>query len=57
MQSQEIKINDIWNNKKQDELRKFILFHSRKQTKERKLINQLLSIQYKMEDLLKSKRF
>ncbi len=56
MESQEILIDDIWNNEKQDELKQFILLHSNKQTKDRKLANELLSIQYKMEDLLENKK-
>jgi antitoxin HigA-1 len=53
MKNREIKIDEIWNDDKQDELRDFILFHSRKQTKERKLANELLSIQYKIEDYIR----
>lgn len=53
MKSQEIYISDIWNNNKQDKLRQFILLHSTKQTKERKLANELLSIQYKIEDYIR----
>ena len=54
MKDQEIQINEIWNDEKQDELKRFVLLHSEKQTKERKLANQLLSIQYKMEDYIKN---
>jgi antitoxin HigA-1 len=53
MKNQEIHANDIWNDNKQDELKQFILLHSEKQTKERKLTNQLLSIQYKIEDYIR----
>ena len=54
MKSQEIQIDEIWNDDKQDELKRFVLLHSEKQTKERKLANQLLSIQYKMEDYIRN---
>jgi antitoxin HigA-1 len=53
MKNQEIHVSDIWDDSKQDELKKFISFHSEKQTKERKLTNQLLSIQYKIEDYIR----
>ena len=54
MKNQEIQVNEIWNNEKQDELNQFILLHSKKQTEERKLANELLSIQYKMEDYIRN---
>ena len=54
MKGQEIQTNEIWNDEKQDELKQFVLLHSEKQTKERKLANQLLSIQYKMEDYIRN---
>ena len=54
MKAQEIQTNEIWNDEKQDELKRFVLLHSEKQTKERKLANQLLSIQYKMEDYIRN---
>ena len=53
MKNQEIQVNDIWNDDKQDELKQFVLLHSEKQTKERKLTNQLLSIQYQIEDYIR----
>jgi antitoxin HigA-1 len=49
MKNQEIHAND----NKQDELKQFILLNTEKQTKERKLTNQLLSIQYKIEDYIR----
>jgi plasmid maintenance system antidote protein VapI len=54
MKGQEIQVNDIWNDDKQGELKQFILLHSEKQSKERKLTNQLLSIQYKIEDYIRN---
>lgn len=54
MKSQEIQVNKIWNNEKQDELKQFVLLHAKKQTEERKLTNELLSIQYKMEDYIRN---
>ena len=53
MKGQEIQVNDIWNDDKQNELKQFIFLHSEKQTKERKLTNQLLSIQYQIEDYIR----
>jgi plasmid maintenance system antidote protein VapI len=52
MKGQEIQVNDIWNDDKQNKLKQFILLNAEKQTKERKLTNQLLSIQYKIEDYI-----
>lgn len=54
MKGQETQIDEIWNDEKQDELKRFVLLHSKEQTKERKLANQLLSIQYKMEDYIRN---
>jgi plasmid maintenance system antidote protein VapI len=54
MKGHEIQVNEIWNDDKQNELKQFILLHSEKQTKERKLTNQLLSIQYKIEDYIRN---
>jgi len=48
----EIKAKDIWNEQKQDELKKFILSHSDKQTRERKIKNELLSIRFQIEDYI-----
>lgn len=54
MKSKEIQINDIWNDKKKDELKNFISTHSAQQSKERILTNELLSIQYKLEDYIQN---
>lgn len=54
MKTKEIQIGDIWNDKKKDELKKFISSHSAKQSKERILTNELLSIQYKLEDYIQN---
>lgn len=53
MKNQEIQIEDLWNDKKRYELKKFISSNSAKQSKERLLANKLLSIQYKLEDYIK----
>lgn len=45
-------VNDIWNTKKKEDLKKFISTQSQKQSKERLLHNRLLSIQYKLEDYI-----
>ncbi|WP_445710197.1 helix-turn-helix transcriptional regulator [Flavobacterium sp.] len=54
MKSKEIKIEDIWNDKKKSGLKEFISANSVKQSKERMLTNKLLSIQYKLEDYIKN---
>jgi addiction module HigA family antidote len=52
MENQELLVNDIWNAKKKEDLKKFISTQSQKQSKERLLHNRLLSIQYKLEDYI-----
>lgn len=52
--NKEIKAVDIWNEEKTKGLKDFILSHSQKQTAERKLRNELLAIQYKLEDYIES---
>lgn len=52
MKAKEILTNNIWNDEKKVELKKFISAHSSKQSRERKLTNELLSIQYKLEDYI-----
>jgi len=52
MENQELLVNDIWNDKKKEDLKKFISTQSQKQSKERILHNRLLSIQYKLEDYI-----
>ena len=54
MKSKEIKIEDIWNDKKKSGLKEFISANSAKQSKERMLTNKLLSIQYKLEDYIQN---
>ncbi len=54
MKNKEIQIEDIWNDKKKGDLKKIISSHSAKQSKEQILKNQLLSIQYKLEDYIQS---
>ncbi|HMK07141.1 MAG TPA: hypothetical protein VK476_06405 [Flavobacterium sp.] len=46
----EVKESDIWNEGKMNKLREFIVSESQKQSPERKLRNELLSIKYLMED-------
>jgi plasmid maintenance system antidote protein VapI len=50
----EIEPNDIWNEGKKNDLKKLILSHSRKQSNERRLRNELLSIQYQIEDYIEN---
>lgn len=54
MKNKEIQINEIWNDKKRNELKDFIAVNSAKQSKERMLTNKLLSIQYKLEDYIQN---
>ncbi|PIF30792.1 hypothetical protein CLU81_1242 [Flavobacterium sp. 9] len=54
MKNKEIQISDIWNDKKKDDLKNIIKSHSSKQSREQILKNQLLSIQYKLEDYIQS---
>lgn len=54
MKNKEIKFEDIWNDKKKEDIKKAVLQHSSKQSKERILTNQLLSIQYKLEDYIQN---
>ena len=53
MKNKKIQISEIWNDEKKSSLKEFITTHSQKQSKERKLRNELLSIQYRIEDLFK----
>lgn len=54
MKAKEIEIKDIWNDKKERDLKEAILSHSATQSKERILTNKLLSIQYKLEDYIQN---
>lgn len=54
MKSKEIQITDIWDKEKSTSLSEFITVHSQQQTQERKLRNELLSIQYQIEDYIES---
>ena len=54
MKNKEIQVDDIWNDKKKNELKEFIALNSAKQSKERMLTNKLLSIQYKLEDYIQN---
>jgi len=54
MKNKELEIKDIWNEKKKAELKEFVSSHSRQQSKERLLVNKLLSIQYRMEDYIRN---
>jgi antitoxin HigA-1 len=54
MENKEIEITEIWNDKKSDSLKGFIISQSQKQSKERKLKNDLLAIQYQIEDYIET---
>lgn len=50
----EIKVKDIWNEQKKNDLKKFILSQSEKQSQERKIKNELLSIRFQIEDYIEN---
>lgn len=52
----EISVQDIWNEDKSNKLKDFILQESKKQSRERKLRNELLSIKYKIEDYIENEQ-
>ncbi len=54
MKNKEIVPTKIWNEKKKKSLSDFIITHSQKQTKERKLRNELLAIKYQIEDYIET---
>lgn len=54
MKKKEVQLNSIWNDEKRKSLGEFILANSEKQTKERKIQNELLSIKYQIEDYIDS---
>ncbi|MCP9763075.1 helix-turn-helix transcriptional regulator [Lacihabitans soyangensis] len=54
MENKEIEITEIWNDKKSDSLKDFIISQSQKLSKERKLKNDLLAIQYQIEDYIET---
>lgn len=54
MKNKEIKFEDIWDDKRKEGVKEFIATQSAKQSKEQKLTNKLLSIQYKLEDYIEN---
>jgi antitoxin HigA-1 len=54
MKNKEIQISDIWNDDKRVSLKEFITTHSEKQSEEQKIKNELLAIQFKIEDYISS---
>lgn len=54
MKTNEIKVEQIWNDKKRGAIKNAILSHSASQPKSAILANKLLSIQYQLEDYIKS---
>ncbi|WP_286850424.1 MULTISPECIES: helix-turn-helix transcriptional regulator [Sphingobacterium] len=54
MKAKEIQSEDIWNYKKRDSVKAAICAHAATQSKERILTNQLLTIQYKLEDYIQN---
>ena len=56
MKTIEIQVVDIWNDKKRNDVENAILAHLATQSKEAIIANQLLSIQYRLEDYIMSER-
>ena len=52
--NKKVQIEAIWNEEKSAALKDFIAAHSQAQPKEQKLRNELLAIQYKIEDYIES---
>ena len=52
--SNELDENKIWDKEKMNSLREFILLESKKQSPERRLRNELLSIKYQIEDYIQN---
>jgi addiction module HigA family antidote len=52
----EIKVKEIWNDQKQQDLKKFILSSSEIQSRERMIKNELLSIRFQMEDYIENEK-
>ncbi len=52
MNNKEILPEDIWNEKNLENINELIKNHSDKESKDRKIKNKLLSIQYKLEDYI-----
>ncbi|SDC63433.1 helix-turn-helix transcriptional regulator [Niabella drilacis] len=51
----EIEMTHVWNKEKTNALKDFILSHSERQSKERRLKNELLAIQYQIEDYIEDR--
>jgi plasmid maintenance system antidote protein VapI len=49
-----VDIKELWNENKKNDLNKIITSHSQKQSKERLIRNELLSIQFKIEDYIQN---
>ena len=54
MKNTEISPKDIWNDEKLNNVNEFIKLHADNQSKERKIKNEFLSIQYKLEDYIEN---
>lgn len=52
--NKKVQIEAIWNEEKSTALKDFIAAHSQAQPKEQKLRNELLAIQYKIENYIES---
>jgi len=54
MKNKEIQLAEIWDDDKSASLKEFITTQSQKQSEEQKLRNELLAIQYRIEDYIES---
>lgn len=54
MSGKEYKNTEIWNKEKSNSLREFVILHSQKQSKERRIKNELLAIKFQIEDYIES---
>lgn len=56
MKHTEIQLSEIWNDEKENGVTDFIINHSQKQLVERKLRNEMLAIQFLIEDYINTER-
>lgn len=54
MKKTEILPKEVWNNEKLNDINEFVKNHSDNQSKEKKIRNKFLSIQYKIEDYIEN---
>jgi plasmid maintenance system antidote protein VapI len=57
MRNKKIELEEIWNEQKKRSLKEFVVSQSKKQSPERKLRNELLAIQYRIEDYIENDNY